>query len=95
MTYEVVLSSAAERDLDDLHANLLSTLRTTHFPRIAENPREVGRPKKGRLAGVLGYDFGPRRAYRILYEVFDAERIVLVIAIGTHDQAYRSAEKRR
>lgn len=95
MTYEVVLSSAAERDLDDLPANLLSALRITHFPRIAANPRDVGRPKKGRLAGVFGCDFGPRRGYRILYEVFDAKRIVLVIAIGTHDQAYRNAERRR
>jgi mRNA-degrading endonuclease RelE of RelBE toxin-antitoxin system len=95
MTYEVVLSSGAQRDLDGLPSNLLSTLRATHFPRVAANPREVGRPKKGRLAGVFGYDFGPRRAYRVLYEVFDAKRIVLVIAIGTHDQAYRSAERRR
>ena len=95
MTYEVVLSSAAERDLDDLPSNLLSTLRATHFPRIAANPREVGRPKKGPLVGVFGYEFGPRRAYRILYEVFDAKRVVLVIAIGTHDQAYRSVKRRR
>ena len=95
MTYEVVLSTAAQRDLNDLPLNLLSTLRTTHFPRMAANPREVGRPKKGRLAGVFGYDFGPRRGYRILYEVLEAKRIILVIATGTHDQAYRSAERRR
>ena len=88
MTYEVVLSTAAQRDLDALPPNLLSSLRTTHFPRIASHPREVGRPKKGHLAGIFGYDFGPRRGYRILYEVLDAKRIVLVIAIGSHDQAY-------
>jgi len=95
MTYEVVLSSAAQRDLDTLPLNLLSALHATHFRRIAADPRSVGRPKKGRLTGVFGYDFGPRHGYRILYEVLDAKRIVLVIAIGTHDQAYRSAERRR
>ena len=30
MTYEVVLSSAAQRDLDALPAKLLSTLEITH-----------------------------------------------------------------
>jgi mRNA-degrading endonuclease RelE of RelBE toxin-antitoxin system len=95
MTYEVVISSAAQRDLDGLPQNLLSALRTTHFPRIAANPRDVGRPKKGRLAGVFGYDFGPRQGHRILYEILEAKRIVLVIAIGTHDQACRSAERCR
>ena len=73
MTYEVILSAAADRDLNDLPASLLSSLRTTHFPRIGANPRDLGRPKKGRLAGIFGYDFGPRRGYRILYEVLDAK----------------------
>jgi len=95
MTYEVVLSPAAQRDLDALPANLLASLRYTHIPRIAANPRDIGRPKKGALTGVFGYDFGPRRGYRVLYEILDAKHIVLVIAIGTHDQAYRRAERRR
>jgi mRNA-degrading endonuclease RelE of RelBE toxin-antitoxin system len=95
MTYEVVLSSWAKRDLDDLPSSLLASLRDIHFPRIAANPRDVGRPKKGRLSGVLGYDFGPRHGYRVLYEILDAKRIVLVIAIGPHDQAYRRAQRRR
>jgi mRNA-degrading endonuclease RelE of RelBE toxin-antitoxin system len=58
MTYEVVLSPAAQRDLDALPSNLLASLRSTHLPRIG------------------------------------AKRIVLVIAVGTHDQAYRRAERR-
>jgi mRNA-degrading endonuclease RelE of RelBE toxin-antitoxin system len=95
MTYEVVLSVAAQRDLDGLPPNLLSDLQIMHFSRIGANPRGAGRPKKDRLAGVFGYDFGPRRGYRVLYEVFDAKRIVLVMAIGPHDQAYRRAERRR
>ena len=95
MTYEVLLSSAAQRDLDSLSPDLLSALQNTHFPRIGAQPRTVGRRKKGRLAGIFGYDFGPRQGYRVLYEVLDTKRIVLVIAIGTHDQAYRKAERRR
>ena len=94
MTYEVVLSTAAQRDLNALPPTFLSTLQKTHFPRIAAQPRSVGRPKKGHLSGVYGYDCGPRRAYRVLYEVLDTKRLVLVIAIGTHDQAYRKAERR-
>ncbi len=94
MTYEVILSTAAQRDRDALPANLLSALENIHFARIADRPREVGRPKKGRLAGIFGYNFGPRRGYRVLYEVLDAKRLVLVIAVGPHDQAYRRAERR-
>lgn len=95
MASEVILSSAAQRDLDDLPSPLLSSLGSTHFPRIGAQPREVDRPKKGRLSGVFGYDFGPRGGCRILYEVLDAKRLVLVIAVGPHDQAYRKAERRR
>ena len=94
MNYQLRMSRAAKRDLDDVPNRLLDALIQRHFPRIAANPRAVGRPKSGRLRGVWGYDFGPRGGYRILYEIFDGEREVLIIAIGSHDKAYRRALRR-
>lgn len=93
--YSIRLSQASQRDLDDLPARMLDELASKHFPRISQDPRKVGRPKSGVLSGIWGYDFGPKGGYRILYEIHDKERIVLVIAIGPHDQAYRKASRRR
>jgi addiction module RelE/StbE family toxin len=93
--YKVEFSKAARRDLRDLPDDLLDQLETRHLSVIGNSPREVSRPKHGKLAGVWGYDFGPRGGYRILYEVNDSKSLVTVIAIGTHDQAYRRAERRR
>ncbi len=62
--YEVRLIPAAEKDLDDLPARLLDALKDRHFPAIAATPREAGRPKRGALAELWGYDFGPRGGYR-------------------------------
>ena len=95
MNYRLRMSRAAGKDIDDLPGRLLDALTQKHFPRIAANPRGVGRPKSGRLTGVWGYDFGPRGGYRILYEIFDEEKEVLIMAIGSHDQAYRKALRRR
>lgn len=95
MSYRIIIPPAAEKDLNNLPTRLLDALENTHFPRIAGNPRADARPKSGRLAGIWGYDFGPRGGYRILYEILDDTRQVLLIAIGPHDQAYRRAARRR
>lgn len=73
---------------------MLDELAKKHFPAISSAPRKVGKPKKGILLGVWGYNWGPKGGYRILYEIYEKEKIVLVIAIGAHDQAYRKAGHR-
>ncbi|MBI3460449.1 type II toxin-antitoxin system RelE/ParE family toxin [Candidatus Acetothermia bacterium] len=90
-----MLSRAAAKDLDQLPLRLLDQLKSKHFLALAIDPRGAGRPKKGQLAGLYGYEFGPRGGYRLLYDVLDEKRLVLIIAIGPHDQAYRRATRRR
>lgn len=93
--YQVVLSRAAAKDLQKLPTKLIAQLQNRSFPTLSVKPREVGHPKRGALHKLYSYDFGPRGGYRIVYEVLDRERLVLVIAIGPHDQAYRRAARRR
>lgn len=94
MRYSVRLSIAAKKDLTSFSSNVLDELANKHFPEISRAPRKVGKPKKGILSGVLGYNWGPKGGYRILYEIYENEKVVLIIAIGAHDQAYRKASRR-
>ncbi|MFN4218687.1 MAG: type II toxin-antitoxin system RelE family toxin [Candidatus Bipolaricaulia bacterium] len=92
--YQLVLSRAAAKDLQSLPPKLIKQLQNKCLPVLSVNPRGAGNPKHGPLAGLYSYNFGPRRGYRIVYEVVDSERLVVVIAIGPHDQAYRRARRR-
>ncbi len=90
-----MLSRAAAKDLQRLPPKLIEHLQNKCLPALSTNPRGVGNPKHGTLAGLYSYNFGPRGGYRLVYEVIDGERLVLVIALGPHDQAYRRASRRR
>jgi len=90
-----VLSRAAAKDLQKLPHKLIDQLQSRCLPALSVNPRSAGNPKHGPLTGLYSYNFGPRGGYRIVYEVLDSEHLVLVIAIGPHDQAYRRARRRR
>lgn len=93
--YQVVLSRAAAKDLQRLPPKLIEQLQNRCLPALSVNPRSAGNPKHGPLAGLYSYNFGPRGGYRIVYEIIDSKRLVLVIALGPHDQAYRRARRRR
>nr|BAL59559.1 hypothetical conserved protein [Candidatus Acetothermum autotrophicum] len=94
LRYQVVLSRAAAKDLQRLPRKLIAHLQNRGFPALADNPHGAGHPKHGPLAGLYSYNFGPHGGYRVVYEILDSERLILVIAIGPHDQAYRRAARR-
>lgn len=83
-TYEVRLTSAAARDLRKIKdRRVLTSLRAT-IAALAANPRPVGAKK---LVD------GPYRVrdgeYRILYEIDDEARIVLVVRVRDRKDVYR------
>ncbi|MDP9371485.1 MAG: type II toxin-antitoxin system RelE/ParE family toxin [Chloroflexota bacterium] len=97
MAYRYEFGAAAARDLEKLtrrnHA-LLMALVTAHIPAILANPLTVGEKKKGDLAHVRAYPFrADNVAYRLAYQVQDD--VVTFVAIGTHDEAYAKAARRR
>ncbi len=97
MAYRYEFSAAAARDLEQLcrhNTALLLEIVTEHLPRILADPLAAGEKKTGNLAHIRAYGFTTRRtAYRLAYTV--EGDVVIIVAIGTHDDAYARAARRR
>ncbi|MEQ1737891.1 MAG: type II toxin-antitoxin system RelE/ParE family toxin, partial [Rhodoglobus sp.] len=65
MTYEVVYSPTARREMSAVPARVIPAIIEFVFGDLAANPRRVGKPLTRELAG----SFSARRgSYRILYD---------------------------
>ena len=93
MKYDVKLSTAAFRDIEQLPTRVQDAIETRHIPKIAAEPYAVSFPLRGNLRGLRSYHFGRRPEYRMVYYI--SENQVTIIAAGPHDQAYRRAGRRR
>lgn len=85
--YELVLTPPARRALTErlpeaIAAAAIEFLTMT----LAQQPRRVGRPLRGELAGVWS---ARRGTYRVLYRVRDEPREVVVLRIEHRRDAYR------
>ena len=84
MPYTVVLKRRAERELDDLPKATRQRV-TARLMALEHEPRPRG---SRRLQGLAG-----RRLrvgdYRVLYEVDDIEKKVIVFAVGHRREVYR------
>ncbi|KAB7743316.1 type II toxin-antitoxin system RelE/ParE family toxin [Nostocoides sp. F2B08] len=87
MTWEVVLASAAQRDLALLPHRVVPGILEFCARLLAQNPHRVGRPSGGELDGLHS---ARRGDYRILYRIVEADGSVLVVRIAHRATAYRS-----
>ncbi|MBI2441695.1 MAG: type II toxin-antitoxin system RelE/ParE family toxin [Lentisphaerae bacterium] len=84
MTYTVFIRKSAQKNI----ARLASSLQDRIFHAIRElasNPRPVGVKK---LAGREAWRIRTGE-YRIIYEIYDDSRIVIVIVVGHRREVYR------
>jgi len=86
--YELVLTPPARRALSDhlpeaVAAAAIDFLTTA----LLVNPRRVGKPLRGELAGVWSARHG---TYRVLYRLHDDTREVVVLRIDHRRDVYRS-----
>lgn len=84
MKYEVVLKRSAEKELDRLIGNVFQRV-ARRLNGLEENPRPVGSKK---LSGQDAYRIRVGD-YRVLCEIDDTAKIVLVFAIRHRREAYR------
>jgi mRNA interferase RelE/StbE len=85
--YELVLTPPARRALADtlpeaVAAAVIDFLTTT----LVIEPRRVGKPLRGELAGVWS---ARRGTYRVLYRVLEEAREVVVLRIDHRRDVYR------
>ena len=61
--------------------------------KLETNPYGSSRAKTGDLDTIRGMDWG--KGYRVLFEIKERDKIIKIIAIDAHDNAYRKTKKRK
>jgi len=90
MAYRLLYLPGAEKDIRALPVEVARRLRNG-LERLAEDPR-LGKPLHGSLAPFWSYRVGD---YRVIYEIRDAELVVLVVMLGHRREIYERARRRR
>lgn len=86
MAYEVEITLEGLRHLRKLPEKVKVAVLETIFGSIAKNPRQVGKPLRGELDGLLS---ARRGDFRVIYEI-DEETHTVVIHRASHRRtAYR------
>ena len=89
MAWKIELSGRAERDIDDLDAQIARRILKFLRERIAplEDPRSIGQSLQGsEFGGLWRYRVGD---YRIICEIQDNTIVVLVLHVGHRREIYR------
>lgn len=84
--YQVRVSSAATRDLDAIPPRYIGAIVQFMFGLLATNPHRVGKPLERELEGLHS---ARRGDYRIIYEIHEDERLVLVARVDHRARIYR------
>ncbi len=84
--HEVRLSRAASRALaDQLPLRVASAIWEFLIGPLADNPRRLGEPLAGQLAG---YHSARRGSYRVVYEIIDKPPVIIVVRIDHRRTVY-------
>ena len=79
--YQIRFSKKAQRDVTSLTSQQKNKLRQILLEVIAVNPY-LGKSLKGKLKGLNSYRLN--RKDRILYEIYEEDKAVLIIRARTH-----------
>lgn len=80
------VAASAERQLARLPARIAAAVVEFLLGPLCENPRRVGHQLQRELAGLWS---ARRGAYRVIYEIDDDERAVMVLCIEHRSDVYR------
>jgi len=80
------VAASAERQLGRLPERIAAAVVEFMLGPLCGNPRRVGHPLQRELAGLWS---ARRGAYRLVYEINDADRTVTVLRIDHRSDVYR------
>lgn len=96
MEYKIsLLKRVEEEDLPKLQKSgiNLKPLYRILFEKLPKDPYMHSKAKSGDLDGYRGVNW--RNGYRLIMRIIESEKIVVVISIDNHDEAYKKAKKRK
>jgi mRNA interferase RelE/StbE len=85
--YEVEITPEGLRHLSRLPGKVKAAVVETIFGTIAANPLRAGKPLRGELEGLYS---ARRGEFRVIYEVDEANHVVLVHRAQHRRDAYRA-----
>ena len=86
MAYKVEITPEGLRHLNRLPDKVRAAVMETIFGSIAENPPRAGKPLRGELEGLYS---ARRGEFRVVYEIDEATRTVLIHRAQHRRSAYR------
>jgi mRNA-degrading endonuclease RelE of RelBE toxin-antitoxin system len=84
--YEIEITAEGLRHLDRLPEKVRHAALESIFGPIADNPNRLGKPLVGELEGLQS---ARRGDYRIIYEILEADQVVLIHRVQHRRDAYR------
>lgn len=86
--YNLITSGSVIEDIKDLEEELRDIVAGKYLPILQKDPY-AGMPIGGDSAGMYKFIFArDNRDYRIVYEIVEANRMVIVIIIASYDDFY-------
>ncbi len=88
MAWRVEVSRTAEKQITKLDRQAQAAIVRYFRERVqqVENPRKVGKPLRGEKKGLWRYRVGD---YRIICDIHDSRKTVVVLALGHRKHVYR------
>jgi mRNA interferase RelE/StbE len=87
VTYEVIFSPTAKRDMANVPERVIPAIVEFAYGDLAAFPRRVGKPLERELAGSYS---ARRGSYRILYDIDDAKNRVSILRVAHRADVYRT-----
>lgn len=92
--YRIEAYSAVKKDIKKLDRKLKKEVKEKYFADIERNPYEA-EPLAYEFKGLWSYHFNYKGTqYRIVYEIYPKDGIILVIMIGTREEFYKALRRR-
>jgi len=93
-TYALRFATAVKSDVRKLDKQLQSVVQEEHLTSIESDPYKAT-PLLHEFRGLWSYHFAHKGTqYRVIYEVYTEERIVLVVMIGSREKLYEALRRR-
>ena len=94
MAYKIHAAGAVRRDLKKLPKAVAQEIGAVHFPAIKTDPFGT-KTLKGPFKGLRSYHFSYAGTdYRIVYEIYEEDGILLILLIGKREGFYQVLRRR-
>lgn len=92
--YEIKAVAPVKKDLRRLHSKVVELIRDHHLNLIKEDPYQAEN-LSGKFSSLKSYHFKYLGIdYRIIYQVFEDEKIVRLLMIGSRKNLYKRLKLR-